>query len=105
MVRSVKVLGALALGVAVGLAAGANAQTAHRHVRHHPAQGHEIVVHARESYLTAGTVAPVGSYSGYALDTISSTAPYMPFVDHTTVGLHGENRLPNNFTVPGCCEP
>ena len=29
----------------------------------------------------------------------------MPKIDHTFVGQRGLDRLPNNFTVPGCCVP
>ena len=105
MPRSIKTYGAVALGCVIGLVSSADAETLHKRARHPAAGGRQIVVHARESYLTAGTSAPVGAYSGYALDTISSTAPFMPFVDHTTVGVRGLERLPNNLTVPGCCEP
>lgn len=106
MPRPIKTYGAVALGILIGFASAADAQTVHKRVRHAAADGHHIVVHARESYLTAGPTAPVGSYNGYALDTITpGFAPFMPFVDHTTVGLRGQDRLPNNFTVPGCCAP
>jgi hypothetical protein len=105
MPRPVKKYGAVALGILVGFVSTAEAQTVHRHVRHPVAEGRQITVYGAESYLTAGTGASVGSTSGYALDTISSTAPFMPFVDHTTVGVRGLDRLPNNFTVPGCCTP
>jgi hypothetical protein len=105
MPRSVNRSLAVALGILIGFVSMADAQTAHRRQRNPAAEGHQIVVHARESYLTAGTAAPVGSYSGYAFDTIASTAPYMPFIDHTTLGLHGQNRIPTNFTVPNCCAP
>ena len=104
MMGSIKVSAAAALGVALCLSCAANAQTVHRHVRHPAATGHVIVVHARESYLTAGPGASVGQYSGYALDTIGPT-PFMPSIDHTFVGVRGLDRLPNNLTVPGCCAP
>ena len=109
MPRAVQTFGAVALGLLFGFASAAEAQTAQVGHRHHAgqpaAEGHQIVVHARESWLTAGTSAPVGSYSGYALDTISSSAPFTPFVDHTTVGVMGLDRIPNNYTLPGCCAP
>jgi hypothetical protein len=101
---AVKILGIAALGAALVASGAANAQTVHRHARHPAAAGHVIVVHPRESYLTAGPGADPGQYNGYALDSISATQ-YMPEIDHTTVGLRGQNRLPNNFTVPGCCNP
>ena len=105
MTRPVKTYGAVALGILIGFVSTADAQTVHRHARHPAAEGRQITVYGRESYLTAGTGASVGSYSGYALDTISSTAPFNPFVDHTFVGVRGLERLPNNYTVPGCCAP
>ncbi len=105
MKRSIKVLGAAALGIVFGLTAAASAQTAHRHVRHPAAAGRQIVVHARESYLTAGPGAFAGEYNGYALDTFAPPGKYMPDIDHTFVGQRGLDRLPNNFTVPGCCVP
>jgi hypothetical protein len=104
MMRTVKMLGIAGFGAALALSGAANAQTVHRHARHPAAAGHQIVVHARESYLTAGPGAEPGQYNGYALDSISATQS-MPEIDHTTVGLRGQNRLPNNFTVPGCCNP
>ena len=105
MTRSGKLLGA-ALSIGLGLTCAATARTVHRHVRHPVAEaGRQITVHAPESYLTLGTGASPGDFNSYALDSIGAAAPYMPGVDHTTVGLRGQNRLPNNFTVPGCCVP
>src|SRR5271157_4002524 len=103
MFHTVKLAGA-ALGLALALSSVADARPAHRHARQPAAEGRQITVYGRESYLTAGTGASVGQYNGYALDTFSGNA-YMPYVDHTTVGLRGQNRLPTNFTVPGCCAP
>lgn len=105
MPSPVKAYGAVALGLLIGFVSTADAQTVHRHVRHPAAEGRNITVYGSESYLTAGTGASVGAYSGYALNSISSTAPFMPFVDHTAVGVRGLDRLPNNLTVPGCCTP
>jgi len=104
MPHRVFIFGASALALLVGLAASADAQTVRRH---HAAagEGRQIVVHARESYLTAGPGAPVGSLNSYALSTISSTAPFTPGIDHTFVGLRGQERMPTNLTVPGCCRP
>ena len=105
MKRSIKVLGVAALGIVLGLSAAASAQTVHRHARHPAAAGRQIVVHARESWLTAGPAAFVGEYNGYALDTFAPPGEFMPNVDHTFVGVRGLDRIPNNFTVPGCCVP
>jgi hypothetical protein len=104
MKRSARILGASALGIVLGLPA-ADAQTIHRHARHPAAAGRQIIVHPRESYLTAGPGAFVGTYNGYALDTLQIPGTYMPEIDHTFVGQRGLERLPNNFTVPGCCLP
>lgn len=106
MRNAIQSLGAATLAVVLGLSFGADAQTAHRrHVRHAADAGRVIVVHPRESFLTAGPSAPVGTYNGYALDTLQIPGRYMPDIDHTTLGLHGADRLPNNFTLPGCCAP
>jgi hypothetical protein len=104
MTRSIKMVAIAALGAALVASSAATAQTVHRHLRHPAAAGHVIVVHPREAYLTAGPGADPGQYNGYVLDSISPTQ-YMPETDHTFVGLPGQNRLPNNFTVPGCCNP
>ena len=54
--------------------------------------------------LTLGTGASPGDFNSYALNTISPQT-HMPEIDHTFVGQRGLERLPNNFTVPGCCVP
>ena len=105
MMRSATMMGAVALGAVLGLTSAAGAQTVHRHPRHPVAQGRQITVYGGESYLTLGTGASVGDFNGYALDTFSPLGTYMPYVDHTSVGLRGQNCLPTNFTVPGCCVP
>ena len=107
MISTVKLMGAAALALAIGLSCAANARPVHRHV-HHPvvaAEGRQITVYGRESYLTAGPGAFVGEYNSYALDTLQPPGTFVPNIDHTTVGLRGQNRLPTNFTVPGCCRP
>ncbi len=107
MTRSAKLFGA-ALAIGLGLTCAATAQTVHRHVGHvrHPVAeaGRQITVHAPESYLTLGTGASPGDFNSYALNTISPQT-HMPEIDHTFVGQRGLERLPNNFTVPGCCVP
>ncbi len=104
MFHTVKLAGA-ALGLALSLASAADAQPAHRHARHPAAEGRQITVYGRESYLTAGPGAFVGQYNGYALDTLQPPGTFIQAIDHTNAGLRGQNRLPNNFTVPGCCLP
>jgi hypothetical protein len=105
MKRSFKALAAVALAAAFVLPSIADAQTAHRHARHPAAGGRDITVHATESWLTAGTGATVGQFSNYALDTFSSPTTFNPNIDHTTVGVRGLDRMPNNLTVPNCCVP
>jgi hypothetical protein len=105
MTRSLRFLGAAAV-IGLWFVSAADAQTIHRHPRHPVGEaGRQITVHAPESFLTLGTGASPGDFNNYALSTIASTAPFNPGVDHTTVGVRGLNRLPNNFTVPGCCVP
>jgi len=120
MPRLIGLAGAASLGFALVLSGAAQAETAHRHhARHHMAvvaadaggpatsgyrrAGRQITVHARESFLTAGTGAFPGEFNSYASWTVTplNRAP----VDLTFVGIRGTERLPNNFTVPGCCVP
>ncbi len=104
MTRSAKLFGA-ALAMGLGLTGAATAQPVHRHVRHPVAEaGRQIIVHAAESYLTLGTGASPGDFNNYALNTVTPLN-HMPEIDHTFVGQRGLERLPNNFTVPGCCVP
>jgi hypothetical protein len=105
MKHTIGILGAAALGVVLGLTSAANAQTVHRHARHPAVAGRHIVVHPRESYLTAGPLGYVGEYNGYALDTLQLPGEFLPKIDHTFLGMRGEDRLPNNYTLPGCCVP
>jgi len=107
MTDLVRLLGAVTIGVVLGSSCAANAQTvqnaqtAHR-VRH-PAAGHQITVHPRQSYLTNGTGASVGSHNGYVLDTLQP--PQRDTIQGTFVGLRGSDRLPNRYTVPGSDTP
>ena len=106
MAQSFRVLAAAALVAALLVPAAANAETARRHVRQPAAEGRQITVYARESWLTAGTAVPFGSRSGYVLSTFAGGGTtFTPNVDHTTVGVRGLDRMPNNFTVPNCCVP
>lgn len=108
MTDLVRLLGAVTLGVVLGSSCAANAQTvrntqaAHHPVRH-PAAGHQIIVHPRQSYLTNGTGASFGSHNGYVLDTLNPLQ--RDTVQGTFVGLRGSDRLPNRFTVPGSDRP
>lgn len=105
MMRSFKALAAAALVAAVVAPSAADAQSANRKVRH-PSDGRHITVYSRESWLTAGTGASAGEFNGYALDTFGGgSTTFTPNVDHTTVGVRGLTRMPNNYTLPGCCAP
>ena len=108
MAGSVRLLGAVTLGIVVGSSCVANAQTApsaqtaHRPVRH-PAAAHQIIVHPRPSYLTAGVGASVGSHNAYVRDTLRP--PWRDTIQGTFVGLRGVDQLPTPYTVPGSDGP
>ncbi|HEY1454148.1 MAG TPA: hypothetical protein VGF57_11870 [Roseiarcus sp.] len=60
--------------------------------------GRDITVHARPSYLTAGTQAPVGSVgNGYVYDTFNQATP----IEGTFSGMRGRERLTDQFGNPG----
>jgi hypothetical protein len=108
MTSFVRMLGAVTLGLVIATSYSANAQTAnaqtvqHR-VKHPIAAGHQIIVHPRDAYLTAGVGASVGSHNAYVYDTFKP--PYRDTIQGTFVGLRGLDRLPNPYTVPGSDEP
>ncbi|MGH6796962.1 MAG: hypothetical protein ACREDI_01075 [Roseiarcus sp.] len=112
MVRFVRLLAAAAL--AGGLAAPeAKAQTGplqpakphettlkKRAKKHRAPAGRQITVHARPSYLTAGTQAPVGTVgNGYVYDTFNQPTP----IEGTFTGMRGRERLTDQFgnAAPG----
>ena len=64
---------------------------------------HQIIVHPRESYLTAGVGASVGEHNAYVYDTLKP--PWRDTVQGSFVGLRGLDRLPNPYTVPGSDVP
>ena len=103
MTHSIRLLGAVAVGVA--LASSAGAQTVHHRARHPAPEGHQIVVHERavEPWLTLGTWAPVGSFNGYVSDTFRP--PQRDSVERTFVGVRGTDRLPNPVTLPESNRP
>jgi hypothetical protein len=62
--------------------------------------GRQITVHARPSYLTAGTQVPVGTVgNGYVYDTFAQPAP----VEGTFMGMRGRERITDQFggAAPG----
>jgi hypothetical protein len=60
--------------------------------------GRQITVHARPSYLTAGTQVPVGSFgNGYVYDTFNQPTP----IEGTFTGMRGRERLYDQFGNPG----
>jgi hypothetical protein len=116
MVRSIRLLAAIAL--AVGLTAAAPAAYAQdegavqttgplgappakakprqttlrkRAAKHAAAPaGRQITVHARPSYLTLGTQAPVGTVgNGYVYSTFNQPTP----IEGTFMGMRGRERL------------
>ncbi len=74
-------------------------QTALQKRAKHPAPaGRQITVHARPSYLTAGTQVPVGSVgNGYVYGTFNQSTP----IEGTFTGLHGRTRIEDQFGNPG----
>ena len=74
-------------------------QTALRKRAKHPEPaGRQITVHARPSYLTAGTQVPVGSVgNGYVYDTFNQPTP----IEGTFTGLRGRERITDQFGNPG----
>ena len=60
--------------------------------------GRQITVHARPSYLTAGTQVPVGSTgNGYVYDTFNQPSP----IQGTFMGMRGQERLTDRFGNAG----
>src|SRR5947209_7700498 len=102
MMPFVRAAFATALLAGTALSASADAQPIHRHAhRTAPAlgaDGRQIYVEPRQSFLTLGTGADVGAYNSYALWTISPLNR-MPEIDNTNMGQRGRDRLPNNLTV------
>lgn len=103
MARSTIVVGTLTLAVALGLSYAANAETARGSAIRAAPAGRQIIIHPRQPYLTAGTGAFVGEHNRYVWDTFRPA--YRNTVQGTFVGMRGEDRLPNRFTVPGSDEP
>ena len=104
MTHSLKLMGSVALGIALG-ASCAQAQTVHHKARHPAADaGHDITVHRGvEPWLTLGTWAPVGSLNGYVQDTLRP--PQRDTVQGTFVGVRGTDRLPNPQSLPQSNRP
>ena len=103
MARLANIVGTFTIAVALCLSWAAKAESARgRPIR--PADaGRQITVHPRQPYLTAGTGATVGSLNRYVWDTFRPA--YRNTIQGTFVGMRGDERLPNRFTVPGSDEP
>lgn len=127
MVRSIRLLAAAALAAGLTTAPAANAQTGpqdegavqtrgplgatpqkakprqtalKKRAKHPAPTGRQITVHARPSYLTAGTQVPVGSVgNGYVYDTFNQPTP----IEGTFSGMRGRERLYDQFgnAAPG----
>ncbi|MGH6797334.1 MAG: hypothetical protein ACREDI_02985 [Roseiarcus sp.] len=102
MTHPVSLLGAVALGIVLA-SSSAEAQTIHHRARHPADAGHQITVHARESWLTAGAGATVGSRHAYVLDTLRP--PLRTSNEGTFVGVRGLERLPNQYSLPQSNRP
>ncbi len=98
MPHSIKLIGAIAAGIVLGSFCAASAQTAPHRARHAAADGHVIIVHPREPYLTLGTGSSVGAHHAYVLDTLNP--PQRNSVQGTFVGVRGSDRLPNQYSLP-----
>lgn len=108
MLSSVRVLGAMALGIVLGSSCAANAQTpdaqtAHHRVKHPVGSSRQIIVHPRDAYLSGGVGASLGSHHAYVYDTLKP--PWRDTVQGTFVGMRGLDRLPTPYSVPGSDEP
>jgi hypothetical protein len=71
-----------------------------RRAKHPEPAGRQITVHARPSYLTAGTQVPVGTVgNGYVYDTFNQPTP----IEGTFSGMRGRERLTDQFgnAAPG----
>ena len=98
MTHSSGLVGAIALGILFASNC-ANAQPVHHHVKHPAAAGRQIIVRESvEPWLTLGTWAPVGSRTGYALDTLRPPQRYSN--EGTFVAPRGLDRLPNDGSLP-----
>jgi hypothetical protein len=115
MVRFVRLLAAAVLAGGLASAPVANAQTGpleeapgkakprrtalQKRAKHPAPAGRQITVHARPSYLTAGTLAPVGTVgNGYVYDTFNQPTP----IEGTFSGMRGRERLTDQFgAAPG----
>jgi hypothetical protein len=126
MVRSIRLLAAVAFAAGLAGAPAANAQTGpleegpmetgplqtaplqtapqkakprrtalQKRAKHPAPAGRQITVHARPSYLTAGTQVPVGSVgNGYVYDTFNQPTP----IEGTFMGMRGRERLSDPFS-------
>ena len=115
MVRFVRLAAAAALAASLA-APVANAQTGpleeapgkakprrtalQKRAKHPAPAGRQITVHARPSYLTAGTLAPVGTVgNGYVYGTFNQPSP----ISGTFQGMRGRERVTDQFgnAAPG----
>jgi hypothetical protein len=104
MTHPVSLFGAVALGIVLASSC-AEAQTVHHRARHPAPAGRHITVRKGvEPWLTLGTWAPVGSRNGYALDTLRPPLRRNE-VQGTLVGMRGNDRLPNDRTLPEANRP
>ena len=103
MTHPVSLFGAAALGIVLASSC-AQAQSVRHHAKHPAAAGRQITVRKGvEPWLTMGTWAPVGSHQGYALDTLRP--PQRNTVQGTFQGMRGNDRLPNDVSLPQANRP
>jgi hypothetical protein len=102
MTHPVSLFGAIALAIVLASSC-AEAQMVHHRAKHPAADGRQITVHARESWLTAGTGASVGSRNGYVFDTFRPAQRTSN--EGTFIGVRGLDRLPNDISLPQANRP
>ena len=106
MTHSIGLFGAIALGIVLASSC-AQSQTVHHRAKHPAlaAPGRQITVRKGvEPWLTLGTWAPVGSRQGYVLDTLRPPLRRNT-VQGTFVGMRGNDRLPNDISLPQANRP
>jgi hypothetical protein len=103
MVRWLRLLTLASIAAALAASSTAIAQTTphqtalQKRAKHPAPAGRQITVHARPSYLTAGTQVPVGTVgNGYVYDTFNQPTP----IEGTFTGLHGRTRIEDQFGNP-----
>lgn len=104
MARRFRLLGAVSLAAGLAAASVADAQTTsqqttlQKRAKQPAPAGRQITVRkATPSWLTLGGSAEIGSHNGYVYDTFNQPTP----IEGTFTGLHGRERITDQFGNPG----